>query len=271
MNEIQSYNTLFVPLKSANIIIIMFRPIRTHQYSSESEIPSMSHHFQILSLCERKNLRDLCWESNPGPLNYMSRAHYLYHWIRDLDLASFFLKQPKMRDLGVHFPKIFRGRAPDPLFLATFARFAPAPHLKTSSYASAPYCILGTWNSLPCGFQKYKTMLSRYLHLKPRTGSGRRTFQTESPLPSLSPQYPPPPCCIPLPSQLPQDPLLLHPSTDFSTSPLPYLQIRMADIDLETLGSSEFSTCTPHQHSCSVASTPHCCFCPSLFYILVEI
>ena len=76
----------------------------------------MSHHFQILSLCERKNLRDLCRESNPEPLNYMSRAHYLYHWIRDLDLASSFLKQPKMRDLGVHFLKIFRGRAPDPPF-----------------------------------------------------------------------------------------------------------------------------------------------------------
>ena len=127
VNEIQLYNTLFVPLKSANIITIMFRPIRTHQYSSESEIPSMSHHFQILSLCERKNLRDLCRESNPGPLNYMSRAHYLYHWIRDLDLASSFLKQPKMRDLGVHFPKLFRGRAPDPPFIAAFGRFAPAP------------------------------------------------------------------------------------------------------------------------------------------------
>ena len=127
MNEIQSYNTLFVPLKSANIITIMFLPIRIHQYSSESEIPSMSHHFQILSLCERKNLRDLCRESNPGPLNYMSRAHYLYHWIRDLDLASSFLKQPKTRDFGVHFPKIFWGRAPDPLFLAAFGRFAPAP------------------------------------------------------------------------------------------------------------------------------------------------
>ena len=88
---------------------------------------------------------------------------------------------------------------------------------------------------------------------KPRTGSDRRTFQTESPLPSLSPQ----------------DPLLLHslcphssrkiPScTDFGTSPFPYLQMRMADIDLETFGSSEFSI--PHQHSYSVASTPHCCF-----------
>ena len=44
---------------------------------------------------------------------------------------------------------------------------------------------------------------------EPRTGSGRRTFQTESPLPSLSPQYSP--CRIPLPSLLPQDPLLLHP------------------------------------------------------------
>ena len=98
----------------------------------------MSHHFQILSLCERKNLRDLCRESNPGPLNYMSRAHYLYHWIRDLDLASSFLKQPKMRDLGVHFPKIFRGGPPNPPFLAAFGRFAtaPPPHLKTSSYAS---------------------------------------------------------------------------------------------------------------------------------------
>ena len=43
-------------LKSANIITIMFRPFRTHQYSSESEIPSTSHHFQILNLSERKNL-----------------------------------------------------------------------------------------------------------------------------------------------------------------------------------------------------------------------
>ena len=125
VNEIQLYNTLFVPLKSANIISIMFRPIRTHQYSSESEIPSMSHHFQILSLCERKNLRDLCRESNPGPLNYMSRAHYLYHWIRDLDLASSFLK-------------FFRGRAPRPrLFSQPSAALPPPPpHLKTSSYAS---------------------------------------------------------------------------------------------------------------------------------------
>ena len=100
----------------------------------------MSHHFQILSLCERKNLRDLCRESNPGPLNYMSRAHYLYHWIRDLDLASSFLKQPKMRDLGVHFPKTSGGGP----FLAAFGRFAPAPppHLKTSSYASAVQTIL---------------------------------------------------------------------------------------------------------------------------------
>ena len=135
VNEIQLYNTLFVPLKSANIITIMFRPIRTHQYSSESEIPSMSHHFQILSLCERKNLRDLCRESNPGPLNYMSRAHYLYHWIRDLDLASSFLKQPKMRDLGVHFPKIFRGRAPGPPFSRGLRPLCPSPpiskHLPT--------------------------------------------------------------------------------------------------------------------------------------------
>ena len=98
----------------------------------------MSHHFQILSLCERKNLRDLCRESNPGPLNYMSRARYLCHWIRDLDLASSFLKQPKMRDLGVHFPKFFRGTSPGPPFfsrpLATSPQ--PPPHLKTSSYAS---------------------------------------------------------------------------------------------------------------------------------------
>ena len=97
----------------------------------------MSHHFQILSLCERKNLRDLCRESNPGPLNYMSRAHYLYHWIRDLDLASSFLKQPKMRDLGVHFPKIFPGEAPGPpVFSQPLAALPQPPHLKTSSYAS---------------------------------------------------------------------------------------------------------------------------------------
>ena len=51
VNEIQLYNTLFVPLKSANIITIMFRPIRTHQYSSESEIPSMSYHFQKSLAC----------------------------------------------------------------------------------------------------------------------------------------------------------------------------------------------------------------------------
>ena len=137
VNEIQLYNTLFVPLKSANIITIMFRPIRTHQDSSESEIPSMSYHFQKSLAClitfkysacvKEKNLRDLCRESNPGPLNYMSRAHYLYHWIRDLDLASSFLKQPKMRDLGVHFPKISRGGPRTPRFLAAFGRFAPAP------------------------------------------------------------------------------------------------------------------------------------------------
>ena len=104
----------------------------------------MSHHFQILSLCERKNLRDLCRESNPGSLNYMSRAHYLYHWIRDLHLASSFLNQPKMRDLGVHFPKIFRGRAPGPPFFSQPLAASPQPpHLKTSSYASAvQYCTV---------------------------------------------------------------------------------------------------------------------------------
>ena len=139
MNEIQSYNTLFVPLKSANIITIMFRPIRTHQYSSESEIPSMSYHFQkslaflitfkYLACVKEKNLRDLCRESNPGPLNYMSRAHYLHHWIRHLDLPSSFLKQPNMRDLGVHFPKKFRGRAPGPPFSHGLWPLRPSPPL----------------------------------------------------------------------------------------------------------------------------------------------
>ena len=51
VNDIQLYNALFVPLKSANIITIMFRPIRTHQYSSESEIPSMSYRFQKSLAC----------------------------------------------------------------------------------------------------------------------------------------------------------------------------------------------------------------------------
>ena len=48
---------------------------------------------------------------------------------------------------------------------------------------------------------------------KPRTGSGRRTFQIESPLHCHCkiPPPPPPPRCIPLPSLLPQDLLLLHP------------------------------------------------------------
>ena len=111
----------------------------------------MSHHFQILSLCERKNLRDLCRESNPGPLDYMSRAHYLYHWIRDLDLASSFLKQPKMRDLGVHFPQIFPGEGPrTPIFSRPSAALPQPPHLKTSSYASVNVVIAPSKDFVSC-------------------------------------------------------------------------------------------------------------------------
>ena len=55
---------------------------------------------------------------------------------------------------------------------------------------------------------------------------------------------------------------LIPPRTYINTSLLPYLQMVMADIDIETFESSELSA--SYHHSYSAASTPHCCFCPFL-------
>ena len=129
-----------------------------------------------------------------------------------------------------------------------------------------PYCIPRTWDSLPCailldrphpkGLQKFNTMLHSYLQtsnwLWPTDFPDWIPFALTVIARSLPAKFPCPRCDRKIPSCC----IHLIPSTDFSTSSLPYLQIRMVDTDLETLGSSEFSI--PHERSYSVASTAHC-------------